>query len=88
MGSIGRHLRPGGWLLVSTDVLELARSARATIREAAPADLRDMVPDAEDFSASRPAELGGVSTERERASEALGRPVYRMVFRRGAREDF
>ena len=84
--TIASHLQPGGWLFVQTDVLDLAESARQTIREtvleASTGMLLDSVDDVTDWSAPKPPELLAVGTERERASEALGRPIYRTLFRK------
>ena len=62
-------------------MLDLAQSARETIRKTA-TSLCDERDDADDWSAPKPAELAAVATERERAGEALGRPCYRMCFRK------
>ena len=79
--AIARHLSPGGWLFVQSDVLELAESARETVREAGGALLADACgDDLARFDAPKPSELALVATERERASSELGRPVYRSLW--------
>jgi len=79
--TIGEYLAPGGWLFFQSDVLDLSESARLTMREASEAaGLRDAREDAADWDVPKPESLLGVCTERERASEALGRPVYRSCF--------
>ena len=80
VSTIARHLQPGGWLFFQSDVLDLAESARETIRAVEGSGLRDTRDDADDWEAPKPEPLLQVSTERERASEALGRPIYRAVF--------
>jgi hypothetical protein len=50
------------------------------VRETEPTRLRDVADDLDDWSAARPDALRGVQTERERASAALERPVYRCLF--------
>ena len=82
--TIARRLQPGGWLFVQTDVLDLAESARQTIRALEESGLRDVREDVDDWTAPKPEELLSVSTERERASEELDRPVYRACFYKDA----
>jgi len=80
--AIAHHLQPGGWLFMQSDVLDLARSARKTLRESTSGLLVDERDDLDDWSAPKPAEIVAVATERERAGEKLGRPCYRMCFRK------
>lgn len=71
------HLQPGGWMLLQSDVLEVASQMRATVTATATSlvDQRD-----ETRWDARPRELAGIDTERERSSRELGRPVYRCLF--------
>ena len=86
--SIAAALPEGGWLWMQSDVLDVARDMRETVRAAAPMRLRDSRDDLDDWSAVRPEGLRGVQTERERASAALERQVYRCLFvRTGAADD-
>ena len=82
--TIVRHLQPGGWLFVQTDVLDLAQDARATIRTAAGELLVDARDDEDDWDAPKPEELAAVVTERERSCFELKRPVYRAIFHKHA----
>ena len=81
--TIAEHLAPGGWLLLSSDVLDVAQEMRAVVRATSTA-LVDAVDDVDDWSVRKPAELADVTTERERASADLGRPVYRALFHKRA----
>ena len=81
--TIAEHLTPGGWLLLSSDVLDVAQEMRAVVRATSTA-LVDAVDDVDDWSVRKPAELADVTTERERASADLGRPVYRALFHKRA----
>ena len=78
--AIARHLPPGGWLFFQSDVLDLSEGARHVIRSVEGTGLRDVRESDTDWLASKPDALLHVSTERERASEALGRPIYRACF--------
>jgi tRNA (guanine-N7-)-methyltransferase len=80
VASIARHLPPGGWLFVQTDVLELAEDARDTICAEAGRLLVDERAEPDAWDVPKPVELGGITTERERSCFELGRPVYRRVF--------
>lgn len=78
--AIADHLPSGGWLWMQSDVHDVALDMRETVRETEPTRLRDVADDLDDWSAARPDALRGVQTERERASAALERPVYRCLF--------
>jgi len=79
---VADFLVPGGWLWMQTDVLEVAAEMRQTVRATEPERLQDVCLDIEDWSAEKPSGLQGVGTERERASTALGRPVYCCLFQK------
>uniref|UniRef100_A0A7S0JKM2 tRNA (guanine(46)-N(7))-methyltransferase n=1 Tax=Calcidiscus leptoporus TaxID=127549 RepID=A0A7S0JKM2_9EUKA len=83
ISTIAEHLQPGGWFFLQTDVLPLAEEMREMVRTTEPSRLPDVRADETDWAVAKPAELSGLATERERASEALGRPVYRCLFTRG-----
>lgn len=74
------HLPPGGWLWMQSDVLDVAQDMRETVRATEPERLIDQRADPEDWTAEKPPGLLGVETERERASAALERPVYKCLF--------
>ena len=82
--TLAEHLPAGGWLWLQSDVLDVARDMRETIRAAEPTRLIDARDDLDDWGVDRPEDLAGVQTERERASAALQRPVYRALFVRAA----
>lgn len=86
--TIARHLQPGGWLFVQTDVLDLAEDARETIREISGDTLVDYHDNVEDWTAPKPSELAAVGTERERSCAELGRPVYRALFSKSKSSEF
>ena len=65
---------------MQSDVQDVALHMRETVRAAEPVRLRDARDDLHDWSVERPEALRGVTTERERASAALERPVYRCLF--------
>ena len=85
--TIASHLPPGGLLWMQSDVLDVASDMRETTRLAEPLRLRDARDDLDDWGVERPAFLQDVQTERERASAALERPVYRCLFVRSERDD-
>ena len=74
------HLAPGGWLWMQSDVLDVAQDMRDVARATEPERLRDCLEDFENWDAPKPEGLLGVETERERASAALDRPVYKTLF--------
>ena len=84
LARVAEHLAPGGWLLLQSDVRDVAEAMRATVRDAAAGLLVD-ARDADDWSAPKPDALGDLATERERSVLAgKGKTgdarVYRAVF--------
>ena len=77
---LAERLPVGGWLWMQSDVHDVALDMRETVRETEPTRLRDASDDLEDWGAEKPDALRGVATERERASAALERPVYKCLF--------
>ena len=55
---------------------------REVVREHAAGALVDARADFDDWGEPKPAALDALPTEREIASEKLGRPVYRALFHR------
>ena len=83
--ALAEHLAPGGWLLLQSDVRDVAEAMRATVRDAAAGLLVDARADTDDWSAPKPDALGDLATERERSVLAgKGKTgdarVYRAVF--------
>ena len=78
--AIADHLPPGGWLWMQSDVEDLALDMREVTRATEPIRLRDAREAMSDWGVEKPDGLLGVQTERERASEELGRAVYRCLF--------
>ena len=78
--ALADSLPAGGWLWMQSDVLEVACDMRETVRATEPDRLIDAVADFDDWSAAKPDALHEVATERERASAALERQVYRCLF--------
>jgi len=78
--TLADHLQPGGWLWMQSDVHEVALDMREVVRETEPVRLRDVTEDIAAWDPERPALLRDVTTERERASANLERPVYRCLF--------
>ena len=79
--TIERHLRPGGWLFFQTDVLECAEEMREVIE--ATSLVRSAHINTDGWATHKPEELASVSTERERSSYDLGRPVYMGLYTKG-----
>merc|ERR1711865_665494 len=75
VATIAHYLSPGGWLFFQTDVLECAEEMRDVIQATAPM-LKEMCTNDDGWSTEKPSELVHVSTERERASYHMDRPVY------------
>eukprot|EP00965_Chrysotila_dentata_P097296 3215599-Pleurochrysis_carterae.AAC.3 len=80
--TIADFLTPGGWLLLQTDVKPLAEDMRDIVDASERQRLADAVADADDWSVAKPDALSDVPTERETASAALERPVYRRLYTR------
>jgi tRNA (guanine-N7-)-methyltransferase len=74
------YLEPGGWLWLQTDVHELAIDIRDVVLSTEPTRLQLADGGEDTWQPTRPAMLTEVTTERERASAALDRPVYRCLF--------
>ena len=83
--ALAEHLAPGGWLLLQSDVRDVAEAMRATVRDAAAGLLVAARAAAADWRAPQPAALGALATVRERSVLAgKGKTgdarVYRAVF--------
>jgi len=78
--ALATNIVPGGWLLVQSDVFDVAEAMREVVREHASGLLVDARDDFDDWGVDKPATLASLPTEREIAGEKLGRPVYRALF--------
>ena len=78
--ALATNIVPGGWLLVQSDVFDVAEAMREVVREHASGLLVDARDDFDDWGVDKPSTLASLPTEREIAGEKLGRPVYRALF--------
>jgi len=80
VSTIADYLEPGGWLLLQTDVLDLAEDMREIVRATEGGRLIDARSDPTDWGVDKPSQTELINTERERACHELGRPIYRCLF--------